>query len=91
MSENFRTDLKILVSKCCPMMRGGQRRGTTIRSSDSLHSYRTSVYAMSTKNTNSGHSLINMNSIRGHIRNSDTKKLNGNSKAKIMTRVSRID
>ncbi|XP_054156931.1 substance-P receptor-like isoform X2 [Oppia nitens] len=85
MSENFRTDLKILVSRCCPLMKGRARRGATLRSSDSLHSYRTSVFAMSTKNTSSGNSLITMNSIRTHPRAGDNNcghKLNGNSKTR---------
>jgi hypothetical protein len=60
-------------------MKKGHRRDVTIRSNDSLHSYRTSVFAMSTKNTSqSGQSLINMNSIRKPFKKTNDKKLNGN-------------
>lgn len=88
----MKTDLKILVTKCCPLIKTKrQRRGTTIRSSDSLHSYRTSMFAMSTKNTsNTGHSLVTMNSIRNNQRrDSDNNRVNG--KTKVMSRVSQIE
>jgi hypothetical protein len=61
----------------------------TIRSNDSLHSYRTSVFAMSTKNTSqSGQSLINMNSIRKPFKKTNDKKLNGNTKSRVMLNLS---